>query len=208
MKHKSEKRTLLMSVLMSAPGPLILFFALMAGQSSTQIADFIRRSAELLALVAAYVTFLLTQRLQDPAKKAQYERRANRFTGLMMCLGGGIMLVLALRPGQEAQGNVIPSLAIALLGVTANSLFWRKYVRLNRENPNAIVAVQARLYRAKALVDACVVIALLAVWLLPGSRPAAYLDMAGSGIVALYLVRCGVHTIKEAGTADNTAQSP
>ncbi len=198
MKHKSEKRTLLMSVLMSSPGPLILFFALMAGQSSTQIADFVRRSAELLALIVAYVTFLLTERFEDPAKKAQYGHRANLFTGLMMCLGGSIMLVLALTSQQEAQGNVIPSMAIALLGVIANSLFWRKYVGLNRENPNVIVAVQARLYRAKALVDTCVVLALLAVWLLPGSRAAYYLDMVGSSVVALYLVRCGIKTIREA----------
>ncbi len=198
MKHKSEQRTLLMSVLMSSPGPLILLFALMAGQSSTQIADFVRRSAELLALIVAYVTFLLTQRFDDPEKTAQYARRANLFTGLMMCLGGGIMLVLALTSQQEAQGNVIPSMAIALLGVIANSLFWRKYVGLNRESPNAIVAVQARLYRAKALVDTCVVLALLAVWLLPGSRAAYYLDMVGSSVVALYLVRCGIKTIREA----------
>lgn len=197
MKHKSEKRTLLMSVLMSSPGPLILFFALMAGQSSTQIADFIRRSAELLALIVAYVTFFLTERFEDPVKKVQYERRANLFTGLMMCLGGSIMLVLALVSQQEAQGNVIPSMAIALMGVIANSLFWRKYVKLNKESPNAIVAVQARLYRAKALVDTCVVIALLAVWLIPGSPAACYLDIVGSSIVALYLVRCGIQTIKE-----------
>ncbi len=197
MKHKSEKRTMLMSVVMSAPGPLILLFALTAGTSSTQIADLVRRSAELLALILAYITFCLTEQFDDPAKKAQYERRANLFTGLMMCLGGGIMLVLALVSGQEAQGSVIPSMAIALMGVIANSLFWRKYTKLNQADPNAIVAVQARLYRAKALVDTCVVIALLGVWLLPGSKTAYYLDMVGSGIVALYLVNCGIQTIRE-----------
>ncbi len=197
MKHKSEKRTMLMSVVMSAPGPLILLFALTAGRSSTQIADLVRRSAELLALVLAYVTFCLTEKFEDPAKKMQYERRTNLFTGLMMCLGGGIMLVLALVSGQEAEGSVIPSMAIALMGVIANSLFWRKYRALNKADPNAIVAVQARLYRAKALVDACVVIALLGVWLLPGSKISCYLDMVGSGIVALYLISCGIQTIRE-----------
>ncbi len=197
MKHKTEKRTMLMSVVMSAPGPLILLAALTAGRSSTQIADFVRRSAELMALVVAYVTFCLTEKLDDPGKKAQYEGRANLFTGLMMCLGGGIMLVLALVSGQEAQGSVLPSMAIALLGAIANSLFWRKYTRLNKADPNAIVAVQARLYRAKALVDGCVVAALLGVWLLPGSAAAYYLDMVGSCIVALYLAGCGMKTIGE-----------
>ncbi len=197
MKHKSEKRTMFMSVIMSAPGPLILLFALSAGRSSTQVADLVRRSAELLALILAYITFCLTEKFDDPTKKAQYEHWANLFTGLMMCLGGGIMLVLALVSGQEAQGSVIPSMAIALLGVVANSLFWRKYRALNKADPNAIVAVQARLYRAKALVDICVVIALLGVWLLPGSKISYYLDMVGSSIVALYLISCGIKTIGE-----------
>ena len=39
---KSGSRTLLMSVLMSAPGPLIIGLGLLVGRSSTQIADFIR----------------------------------------------------------------------------------------------------------------------------------------------------------------------
>ncbi len=197
MKHKSEKRTMLMSVVMSSPGPLILLFALTAGRSSTQIADLVRRSAELLALILAYITFCLTEKFDNSAKKAQYERRANLFTGLMMCLSGSIMLVLALVSGQKAEGSVIPSLVIALMGVIANSLFWRKYTKLNKAYSNAIVAVQARLYRAKALVDACVVIALLGVWLLPGSSAAYYLDKIGSGIVSLYLVGCGAKTVRE-----------
>ena len=55
MQNKSEKKTLLMSVLMSAPGPLIIGFGLLLGKSSTQIADFVRRSAELLGIIMAYV---------------------------------------------------------------------------------------------------------------------------------------------------------
>ncbi len=198
-QKKSEKRTLGMSVLMSAPGPLILAFGLMAGQSSTQIADFVRRSAELLALIMTYVTYLLTAKQEDQARKASYERRANLFTGSMMCLGGAIMLVLAFASESEAQGNVVPSLIIAFLGVVANTLFWRKYTRLNRESPNAMIAVQGRLYRAKSLVDTCVVAALLSVHLLPGSPVSGYLDQIGSAVVALYLCWCGIKTVRENG---------
>ncbi len=197
MKHKSEKRTLLLSVLMSAPGPLILAFALLEGQSSTQIADFVRRSAELLALVMAYITYRLTEKKENPLQKARFEQRSNLFTGSMMCLGGAIMLVLAFLSEHEAKGNVIPSLVIALLGMIANSLFWRKYTKLNRKNPNTMIAVQGRLYRAKALVDTCVVIALLSVVLFPASELSYYCDKIGSSVVALYLFGCGVKTIKE-----------
>ena len=40
---KSGERTLLLSVLMSSPGPLVVGLGLLSGRSSTQIADFVRR---------------------------------------------------------------------------------------------------------------------------------------------------------------------
>ncbi len=55
--QKSGSRTLLMSVLMSAPGPLILGLGLLSGRSATQIADFFRRSSELLAIIMAYIVY-------------------------------------------------------------------------------------------------------------------------------------------------------
>jgi len=88
-------------------------------------------------------------------------------------------------------------LTIALLGVVANTLFWIKYSKLNRTDPNAIIAVQARLYRAKSFVDTCVSIALLSVVLFASSSISFYLDLIGSVIVALYLVWCGLKTVLE-----------
>lgn len=197
---KSGSRTLLLSVLMSAPGPLIIGLGLMVGQSSTQIADFFRRSSELLAIIMAYIVYQITTREDgetDQMRKARLESLSNLFVGAMMCLGGSIMLILALTAENTDKGNVIPGLVIAVLGVVANTLFWRKYTRLNKAEPNAILAVQARLYRAKSLVDGCVTIALLAVMLLPGTTIAFYIDMVGSVIVASYLIYCGLQTIRE-----------
>lgn len=196
---KSGSRTLLWSVLMSAPGPLVVGLGLLAGRSATQIADFVRRSAELLAILMAYVTYRLTTQdgQTDAAKKERLERISNLFVGAMMCLGGSIMLVLAFVSGSKEQGNVIPGLAIAVLGVVANTIFWRKYARLHRREPNAILAVQTRLYRAKSLVDLCVTAALLSVLLAPGTPFSHYFDRIGSIIVAAYLVFCGAKTIRE-----------
>ena len=95
------------------------------------------------------------------------------------------------------KGNVIPGLSIAILGVIANTIFWRRYAKLNRAEPNAILAVQARLYRAKSLVDCCVTISLLSVALAPETMLSYWLDTIGSVIVAAYLVFCGVQTIRE-----------
>lgn len=196
---KSGNRTLLWSVIMSSPGPLVVGLGLMAGRSSTQIADFVRRSSELLAIIMAFVTYKITTKdgQEDLVKKQKIERFSNLFVGAMMCLGGSIMLILAFAAENEDKGNVIPGLSIAVMGVIANTIFWRKYTKLNKTEPNPILAVQARLYRAKSLVDGCVTIALLSVAIAPESVFSYYLDMIGSVIVAGYLIFCGVQTIGE-----------
>ena len=197
--QKNGSRTLLMSVLMSAPGPLVVGLGLLSGRSATQIADFFRRSSELLAIIMAYAVFKITTRdgIRDESRKAKLERYSNLFVGAMMCLGGSIMLVLAFFSENTDKGNVIPGLTIAVLGVIANTIFWRKYTKLNKSEPNAILAVQARLYRAKSLVDGCVTAALISVAAFPQSAVSYYLDLVGSIIVALYLILCGIQTIRE-----------
>lgn len=196
---KSGSRTLLWSVIMSSPGPLVVGLGLMAGRSSTQIADFVRRSAELLAIIMAFAIYKITTRdgACDEEKKARLERISNTFVGAMMCIGGSFMILLALMSETTDKGNVIPGLAIAVMGVIANTIFWRKYTRLNKAEPNAILAVQARLYRAKSLVDTCVTIALLSVAIAPESMASVWLDFIGSIIVAVYLIWCGIRTIWE-----------
>ena len=188
-----------MSVIMSAPGPLIIGLGLLVGKSSTQIADFIRRSAELLGIIMSFIVYKLTSKdgYCDEERKERLERFSNIFVGAMMCLGGILMLWIAFASGNSEKGNVIPGLVIALLGVVANTLFWVKYTKLNKAEPNAIIAVQARLYGAKSLVDGCVSVALLSVVLFPTSAVSYYLDIIGSVVVAVYLTWCGIRTIAE-----------
>lgn len=196
---KSGSKTLLWSVIMSSPGPLVVGLGLLVGQSSTQIADFVRRSSELLAIIMAYVIYKITTKdgVCDTKKKQKLEKMSNIFVGAMMCLGGTMMLLLALVSENTEKGNVIPGLAIAVMGVIANTIFWRRYAKLNKAEPNAILAVQARLYRAKSLVDGCVTIALLFVAIAPKAKVSYYVDLVGSVIVAVYLIICGVQTIGE-----------
>ena len=197
---KSGERTLLWSVLMSSPGPLVVGLGLLTGKSSTQIADFVRRSAELLAIIMSFVIYKLTTKhdMCDEEKKRKLERLSNIFVGAMMCVGGIFMIILAFMSDNSDKGNVIPGLAIAVMGVIANSIFWRKYTHLNKVDPNAILMVQARLYRAKTLVDGCVTIALLSVVIAPGTQISYWMDFVGSLIVACYLIWCGIKTVVEA----------
>lgn len=198
-EKKSGYRTLLLSVLMSSYGPIILGLGLRVGHSSTQIADFTRRTSELLALIVAFMVYAITNRQQGIAEeeKRDLERKGNLFTGVIMCISGLSMLLLSALSQDTDKGNVIPALVIAFLGVVANCIFWRRYTSLYRKQNNAILGVQARLYGAKTAVDVCVVIALAAVLAFPGTKASFWLDRIGSLFVALYMIRCGIMTIVE-----------
>ena len=198
-EKKSGYRTLLLSVLLSSPGPLILGLGLTVGRSSTQLSDFTRRTAELLALIVAFALYAVTNRREgmDDAQKRALERKGNLFVGFIMCLSGLSMFLLTFLSEQEDKGNVIPALTIAFLGAVANILFWRKYTALHQKQGNAILGVQARLYGAKSIVDVCVTAALAAVLAFPGSGFSRWLDTGGSLLVSLYMLRCGIKTIRE-----------
>ncbi len=199
IKNKSGERTLLMSVLMSSPGPIVVGAGLFMGQSATQLADFIRRTAELLSIIISFVVYKVVHKKEsfDPVKKQRLEHLANYCVGIAMMFSGAIMILIALLSTESETGNVIPGLVIAMLGVLANSIFFFKYGSLNRKNPDIILAAQSKLYGAKALVDISVVTALIIVAIFPATELALYVDKIGSVIVAMYLIFTGVMTVKK-----------
>ena len=196
MKARSGKRTLLASVLLSSPGPIVVGLGLLVGRSSTQLADFIRRTAELAAIIISWTVFRVTNKDTETVdKKTKLERYANICVGAAMCISGAIMLLVSILSYGGEKGNVVPGLVIAILGVIVNTWFWFRYHKLNHAEPNAILAVQSKLYRAKSMVDICVTVALTAILISPDSTAAVILDVAGSVVVSLYLAITGVTTI-------------
>jgi len=198
VQSTSGERTLLASVVLSSPGPVVVGIGLLLGRSATQLADFVRRTAELVAIIVSWAVYRVVHgsATPDPARKERLERAANFGVGAAMCLSGAAMLLVALLSTRAEKGNVIPGLIIAVLGVTTNGWFWWRYSRLNRERPDAILAVQSRLYRAKTLVDACVTAALACVAAAPAAPLTRHVDQGGSAVVALYLVATGIATIR------------
>lgn len=198
LRPKAGEKTLLASVVMSSPGPIVVGIALIFGRSSTQLADFVRRTAELLSIIVSWIVFRIIHRdgELDLVRKDKLERTANLCVGLAMVLSGAAMLFIALFSPNTEKGNVIPGLLIAILGVITNSWFWLRYKRLNSEKSDAILAAQSRLYFAKSVVDACVMISLAFVVLAPISPVTQYVDLGGSIIVAGYLVINGIMTIR------------
>lgn len=196
---KAAKRTLLMSVIMASPGPLVVGLSLIIGNSSTQMADFIRRTSEFFAIVMSFIVYKIaeTGNIIDEERKERLERKSNLVVGIVMSFGGAIMAVLALTAHTTDKGNVIPSLVIALLSAIANAIFWNKYERLSKKTANPILAVQSRLYRAKTLIDSCVSAALVMLIILPDSQISHIIDIGGSAVVAIYLMRAGIRTAIE-----------
>ncbi|WP_242826117.1 cation transporter [Butyrivibrio sp. VCB2006] len=198
MDSKGGYKTLLLSVILSSPGPLVLGIGLTVGRSSTQISDFTRRSAELLAIIASFVVFCITNKDSfDQKRKREIECKSNLFVGIIMCISGLSMIILAFLSDNESKGNVAPAFVIALFGAITNTLFWRKYTKLHNQNGNAILGVQARLYGAKSIVDVCVTLTLFVVAAMPCSKAAYYFDIVGSILVSLYMLRSGIKTIIE-----------
>lgn len=191
---RAGQRTLLASVLLSAPGPLVVGIGLFFGRSSTQLADFVRRTAELLAIIVSWVIYGVTNKDEgvDVRKRERLERIADVSVGAAMCISGVAMALITLMSTNTEKGNVIPGLVIAGLGVVVNTWFWFRYRRLDKKTPNPILAVQARLYRAKTLVDAVVSAALITIVVAPDTSAAYFMDKAGSLFVAGYLVVNGV----------------
>ena len=200
---KAAKRTLLWSVIMSSPGPLVVGLSLFIGNSSTQMADFIRRTSEFIAIVMSFIVYKIAENdnFRDKYKSERLERASNLAVGVLMCLGGTIMTVLALAAHSTDKGNVIPGLVIAVISASGNAVFWTKYVRLGKKSANPILAVQARLYRAKTLIDSCVTIALVAIMVLPDSPISHALDLGGSAVVAIYMLFSGIKTVVESAKA-------
>ncbi len=196
----SRERTLRTALLLSAPGPLVTGFATISTHSTTQLADFLRRTVDLVALFLSWWVFRELQRNPTLDEREQY--RLERTTelsvaGAMACSGVAMLVVAVSRLSAfEPGGRVIPGLAIATLGLIVNGAFWWRYTLLTREQYSAVIAAQQKLYRAKASVDLCVVAALATVSVAPSDAVTRYVDILGSVVVAVYLLLSSLRTVR------------
>lgn len=204
-QRASREKTLLVSLLLSAPGAVVTGLAVLASQSSTQLADFIRRTMEAVALFVSWWVFrrLHGEKAPGAADRERLERMAGLSVAAAMIVSGAIMIAVALSRLEtfEPGGNVVPGLVIAVLGVLTNGWFWRRYRRLTGERYDAVIAAQQQLYRAKTIVDICVMGALGMVVIAPGHAATPYVDVLGSLAVAGYLVFSGWRTARSQGAA-------
>ena len=194
VKDKRGGRTLLASLLLSAPGPLVLGLGLLAGRASTQIADFIRRTVELTATLVSWRVYKATEgRPEGEAERARLERRADLCVAAAMILSGAAMGFLAVSGfvRKTAKGNLIPALIVAALSLITNGVLALNYAAAWRKTLHRVLRAQRTLYRAKTAVDAFVTAALIAVMRLEGDAQRAA-DLAGGLAVTAVLIASGL----------------
>ncbi len=203
-----RERTLLVALLLSAWAPFVTGWAVLLSQSTTQVADFVRRTVELGAVAIGWAAFRrLRRRAPPPAAAARLERLAAWAVAAALGISGGITLLLAVRrvvdfaPG----GDVRLGLLVAVLGLATNAWFWQRYAGFARERPGRLMEGQRTLYRAKVAVDACVIAALASVALAPGRPVTRWVDLAGSFAVALYLLWSAGRVVAGGGPAPRGA---
>ena len=82
MDNRKTKKTLLLSIILSLPAPFIVGFSLFIGNSSTQIADFIRRTSELISIIIAFIVYSITSKdgFTNECKKLKYKTYYNILT--------------------------------------------------------------------------------------------------------------------------------
>jgi len=196
----SRERTLLAALLLSAWAPLTTGIAVALSRSTTQLADLIRRTVELIALLVSWWTFryLWRNRALSEMERARLERVVGLTVAAAMACSGLVLAALALSRLAvfEPGGNVYLGLAIAVLGFATNGWFWRRYRLMTREHFHPIIAAQRQLYRAKAFVDLCVMVALAAVAIDPVHPMTRYVDGLGSVAVAVYLLWSGLRAAR------------
>lgn len=186
-----SERTLLVSWLLSSPGPIVTAVAVAMSSSATQIADAIRRTVELGALITGWAVFRRRGRAVSESDIITLERRAELTVAVAMGLSGAAMLTVGVYRffRYELGGNVLIGLTVATLGLGVNAFFWARYAALLRHAQDAVLQGQLKLYRAKTLVDVCVVLALLSVAVIPKHPATHYIDSVGSVVVAGYLLQ-------------------
>jgi divalent metal cation (Fe/Co/Zn/Cd) transporter len=196
-----RERTLKGALLLSLWGPLLTGIAVLLSQSLTQVADFVRRSVELVALAVAWLVFRHVHETpgMSEARMRHLERRSAQGVAIALAVSGGVMLLLTLARWQafEEPGDVRLGLAVASLGLVANTWFWRRYRSLERERASDLIGAQRRLYRAKAAVDLVVIASLGTLWIVPDHAAARIVDVGGSLAVACYLLWSSHRTLQE-----------
>ena len=192
MNNDARLKTLILSVVFSSFGPIVTFIAMMMNSSSTQIADFIRRTVELSVLVLALYLYLRIHKKEiSNHTVTMFKVSMYRLLAIVLLISSLVLVylfILALINPSMPEGSVWLGLSIAILGLLFNGYFMIRYKKFNHQKESFVMDSQSKMYQAKTLLDLNVVIALSAIVIFKESNLSYWIDTLGTLIIAIYLL--------------------
>lgn len=188
-EYRAGRKNLLIALIASIPGPVALALSLGGGFSVTQLADLLRRSCELLSVVLAFVVFEVSHRASSHSQ-GRLEALVRWVTGLSMVFSGLVVGWLAITSFGAERGGVTTSLVLAILGALVNAKLYLGYRKLR----HGVLTIQARLHRAKLLLDMWMTLVLLCT-LASAPTVRQYADLIGSASIGLYVAISGLRLL-------------
>lgn len=190
---KEKERTLRAAWIVSSTAPLATGFAFYQSGSVTVLADFFRRTLELMVLFSNWFIYKKILRSEQGIKKVdpkKLEDYAARGVMAVMALSFGVIFFNAVGQLRDPQplGEIWAGMTIGVLGLLVNGTFWRKNRSLAKRESSSLFYAQWKLYRAKALMDLTLVVILSASRLFEGHPAALYFDPLGSIGISFFLL--------------------
>jgi divalent metal cation (Fe/Co/Zn/Cd) transporter len=191
-----RERVLRLAWLLSLGSPVTAGYAAFVGTSVVLVADLVRSVSESVAILLSWLSYRAVQRRPEPVE-GSYVRSLYGRVGLaiavVMWISAGLIAVGAIASLRNPQhvANVWAGVLVSAGGVVYNLWFWRRYLLIAQQDGPALFGSQWRFYRAKAVVNATVLVSLIASSLLSNHAWSAYIDVAGSFAVATFLLVSG-----------------
>lgn len=160
------------------------------------LADFVRSVSESFAILISWLSYRGVQRQPEPVD-ARYVRtvygRAGMAVAGVMLISAVLILVGAVaglrKPTPVA--NILAGVVVSAGGLVYNVWFWRRYLAIARQDDGILFGTQWRFYRAKAIANASVLVSLATSSLLSRHIWSAYVDIAGSLAVTVFVLVSG-----------------
>ncbi len=191
-EYQMGRRNLITAVIFSIPGPVVL--ALSLGGSMTQLADFLRRSCELLSVMLALWVFEISHR-SEACRQRNMEAAVRIATSASMVFSGAVISWLAVSRFGSQRGSVITSLVLAILGAAVNGRLYLGCRKLH----HGVLNIQAKLYCVKMFLDIWMAGVLL-ICTFASDPVRGYADLIGSVSIAVYVIVNGIRILRSKET--------
>jgi cation diffusion facilitator family transporter len=188
-----KERSVLIGILTCSAALPVGIVGVVLGNSVALLADLLRATAELVAMVLSWLTLRAVRRTRHDVFNyglGKLESAASVMVGaalmvaFVVVLGGSLARFLAPAP----IGNAWLGLAVTVAGMGGSVWLWRRNYAIARRSPSPVMDAQWRLYRSKAVANLIVSVSVGVALGFKGQAWAAYVDPAGSLAIAGFLL--------------------